>query len=240
MELRAFTPDHTLLGTTQAYVTAFVPSTPAEISIAEFKIDPDYQNQGSSSKLSWTLQPTATCVPADLRITKKDVGKPDDTVLEVGSPATMGAKNVVVAGGSSPLRYALSVACKFCSSCQTLGPTTVTAERQLWFAPLPPPMQPILDVNGPFFTPVQVKTKQSFSVSWTFANAGGAPLDAFDVELFVDDIQEGGSVTVPKLNAGTDSSKSWTITRELASGIHKLELKKSGGSISFSQFEVLP
>jgi hypothetical protein len=82
MQLRDNTASHALLGELVAYVTAYVPTPAPTIAIQLFKADPDYQNQGSTSKLSWTLQPNGTCLPAALRLTKKDVGKPDVVVME--------------------------------------------------------------------------------------------------------------------------------------------------------------
>lgn len=240
MQLRDNTPSHVLLGEIVAYVTAYVPTPAPTIAIQMFKAVPDYQNQGSTSKLSWTLQPNSTCLPADLRLTKKDVGKPDVVVMETSSPATMGDKTEVVAGGSSPLHYTLSVACKFCSTCQTLGSTTVGSQTLLSFPPAPPPPMGILTINGPFFTPIQVIAAQPFTVSWTFENDGGAALDAFDVDLFLDDVKEGSSVTVGKLDAHSSVSKSWMIMKELASGVHKVELRRNGASVSIGQFQVGP
>jgi hypothetical protein len=240
MQLRDDTASHALLSEVVAYVTAYVPTPTPTIAIQMFKAVPDYQNQGSTSKLSWTLQPNSTCLPADLRLTKKDVGKPDVVVMETSSPTTTGDKTEVVAGGSSPLHYTLSVACKFCSTCQTLASTTVSAQTLLSFAPAPPPAAGILTINGPFFTPIQVMATQPFTVSWTFENDGGAALDAFDVDLFLDGVKEGSSVTVGKLDAHSSVSKSWMITKELASGIHTVELRRNGASVSFGQFQVGP
>jgi PA-IL-like protein len=238
MQLRDNTASHALLGEVVAYVTAYVPTPAPTIAIQSFKADPDYQNQGSTSKLSWTLQPNGTCLPAALRLTKKDVGKPDVVVMETNSPAAMGNKTEVVVGGSSPLHYTLSVACKFCSTCQVLTTTTVTTQTLLAFAPAPPPAAGILTINGPFFIPIQVIAAQPFTASWTFENDGGAALDAFDVDLFLDGVKEGSSVTVGKLDSHSSVSKSWTITKEVPSGIHTVELKRNGASVSFGQFEV--
>jgi hypothetical protein len=239
IELRSYAPDHKLVAEAKSLLTAFTPSPPT-ITIGEFKATPDYQNQGSQSQLTWKLQPTSSCVAADLVLTKKDYGQPDIMIMQMPAPSTSGAKSVVVTATSSPIRYTLSVACRYCSTCPTLANTTVTAETKVSFPPQPPAPTPYLVVNGPFYTPIQVREKQSFSVSWTFENLGGAQLDSFDVELFLDDAKEGNSKTVAKLDAGKSTSESWTITKELASGTHKLELKRSGSSISFSQFDVIP
>jgi len=51
---------------------------------------------------------------------------------------------------------------------------------------------------------------------------------------------KGDSKTVAKLDAGTSASVTWAITKELPSGVHHLELKRRGGSIGFTQFEVIP
>jgi subtilase family serine protease len=95
-------------------------------------------------------------------------------------------------------------------------------------------------VYGAFFTPGQVREKNAFSVSWTIENLGGAQLESFDVELFLDDVKEGNSKTVPKLDASKSTPVTWVITKELPSGIHKVELKTGGGSIGFTQFDVIP
>ena len=65
-------------------------------------------------------------------------------------------------------------------------------------------------------------------------------MESFDVELFLDDGKEGDSKTVAKLDPGKSASQTWAITRELVSGVHKLELKSSGSSIALVQFDVIP
>jgi hypothetical protein len=240
LELRSYTSDHALVSQAQRVVSAVVPSPPPSIAIASFKATPNYQNQGSESQLSWTLQPTSTCKATDLVLAKKDYGQPEVTILQTSTPDASGSKSVVVAGGSSPLRYTLSVACKYCSSCQTLANTRVTAEVQVSFPAAPPAPAPYLIVNGPFTSPIQVRAKKAFSVSWTVENLGGAESASFDVELFLDGVKEGDSKSIPKLDAGKSTNVTWSITKELASGIHQLELKRAGSSIGFSQFQIIP
>lgn len=240
IELRSYAPDHALVSQAQSVVSAIVPSPPPSIAIASFKATPNYQNQGSESQLSWTLQPTSTCKAADLVLAKKDYGQPEVMILQTSTPDASGSKSVVVAGGSSPLRYTLSVACKYCSTCETLANTRVTAEVQVSFPPAAPAPAPYLVVNGPFTSPSQVREKKAFSVSWTVENLGGAESASFDVELFLDGVKEGDSKSISKLDAGKSTNITWSITKELASGIHQLDLKRAGSSISFSQFQIIP
>jgi len=245
LALTANTPDHAVVVQSDPIaLTAVVPTPPPSIVITEFKAKPDYQDQGKEVELSWKLQPTSSCVAADLALTKKDYGEPEVQILAVPKPATSDSKSVVVKGTSSPLRYRLSVSCRFCAACQTLASTTTQDEVKVSFSPTPPAPTPYLVVNGPFFTPSgDVREKSRFTVSWTIENLGGAPLEEFDVELFLDGAKEGGTKTIPKLDAGKNTNEAtWEITKELPVGGHQLELKRKvgGGSLGFKPFDVVP
>jgi hypothetical protein len=74
-------------------------------------------------------------------------------------------------------------------------------------------------------------------------NLGGAALDEFDVDLFLDGVKEGDTKTIPKLDAGKSSNvATWQITKDLAIGGHQVELKRksNGGSLGFKPFDVIP
>jgi hypothetical protein len=241
-ELRALTPNHELLAAGNGYVTSFVPSPPPSISIASFKADPSYQDQGKEIKLTWTLQPTSYCVPADLILKKKDVGEPEVFILQAPTPSSPGGVKDFVKGTSSPLIYVLSVACKPSATGQTLLGTTATSEVKVTFSPAPPPPTPNVVHNGPFFAPIWVKEKSPFSVSWTFQNVGGAKSEEFDVQLYLDGVKEGDKQTVPAFDPGKSKNLAWAITKELLSGSHTLELRavSTGGALDYHPFPVSP
>lgn len=242
-ELRALTPNRELLATSSTMVKSVVPSPPPSIAIVDFKAEPDYQDQGKEVKLSWKLQPTSYCLPADLVLKKKDVGVPDVVViLQEANPSSPGEKKIFVTGKSSPLYYVLSVACKFTPAGTAQPVTAVTDEVKVSFGPIPPAATPNVVNEGPFFTPKQVKEKQSFSASWTFQNVGGAKSDEFDVQFYLDGVKQGNAETVPKFEAGQSKTLKWDIATELLNGIHNVELKRvsDNSSQSYSQFQVIP
>jgi hypothetical protein len=242
IELWALTPDHKVLATATSSVTSFVPSPPPSIAITEFKSAPDFQDQGKDVELSWTLLPTTYCLPADLVLKKKDYGEPEIMVVQEASPSVTGARKETIKGTSSPLTYTLSVSCKFSPAGQKLAGTLVTRDVKVGFGITPPPATPNVLWNGAFFTPSTVRAKQSFSVSWTFWNAGGAKSAEFDVQLYLDGVKEGDAQTVPAFDPGKSKNLEWTIAKELTSGPHTIELKSvsNGSSLDYRPFTVVP
>jgi hypothetical protein len=242
VEVWALTPAHEVLAMASTSVTSFVPSPPPSITITDFKSTPTYQDQGKEVELSWKLHPTTYCLPTDLVLKKKDYGEPEIMVLQQASPSLSDAKKETVKGTSSPLSYTLSVSCKFTAQGQKIAGTTFTSEAKVSFGAAPPPATPNVLWNGAFFTPTTVRAKQPFSVSWTFWNAGGAKSSEFEVQLYLDGVKEGDAQTVPEFDPGKSKNLEWTITKELVSGAHTIELNRvsNGNSLDHRPFSVWP
>jgi hypothetical protein len=242
IEVQALTPNHEVLASRSTSVTSFVPNPPPSIAITKFKTSKDYQDQGKEVELSWEFQATNYCMPADLVLKKKDYLEPEVMLLQEASPSSPGAQKVVIKATSSPLTYVLSVGCKFTSAGQTIPGTTVPKEVKVAFGPLPPPAAPNVLWHGAFFTPTTVIENQSFIVSWSFWNAGGAKSSEFDVQLYLDGVKEGEEETVPELEPGKSKNMDWPTTKKLLSGSHAVELKRvaDGSSLDYRPFNVSP
>ena len=208
------------------------PPPPPSIAIASFVAKPDYVDQGQYSRLEWTLGAQGGCIPADLALYERVYGQAETMILQQPAPASSGFKSVTPPPISSPVYYRLSVGCKGIG-----GP--VTKEITLGFSPNEIEAPSII-AYGPFFDPSPPRQKMPFSVRWTFSNVGNAESNEVEVDLYIDDMQEGDSKTVAELAPGQTTIIVWNVTKEIVGSTHKAEIKDDDKSLAYASFQMDP
>jgi hypothetical protein len=211
-----------------------VPPDPPSLTINDFQVEPGVGvYPGENFTISWKYLKQVDNSAVDLLVTKQYYQEPELPVIQV-LDAPLNGLTSAPSGLSGFPKFRMTV--RFRNN-PSISSTSGWLTRHVQQAQGTPVLAAFLSIYGPNTNPFMLVEKTPFSVSYTFANPGSKELDAFDVNLMIDNVKEGDTKSVHTLQPNEAVTLQWDVTKELTAGFRSFDLIRvsNSGNLGHSQ-----